>query len=257
MWLIIWCMKKVMLYVYQIYVWLIVYPFAWLLTILAAVLISLLSIAGAAEFAGRYVARPWGKLILWVTPVMVERSGLEHIEAHQSYVVIANHQSTYDILVVYGYLPLDFKWVMKIELRKMPFVGFACEKMGHIYVDRRNRQASIKAMHSARQKLVDGTSVFFFPEGTRSCGNRLKPFKKGAFRMAEDLQLPILPVTIEGADQVMKSGGVLITPGRIKLTFHEPIPVADINRLGSAEIMARSERIIANGLAEEQMACDA
>lgn len=244
-----------MLYIYQIYVWLIVYPFAWLLTILAAVLISVLSIAGAAEFAGRYVARPWGKLILWITPVMIERTGLEHIEAHQSYVVIANHQSTYDILVVYGYLPLDFKWVMKIELRKMPFVGFACEKMGHIYVDRRNRQASIKAMQSARKKLVDGTSVFFFPEGTRSCGAELKPFKKGAFRMAEDLQLPILPVTIEGADQVMKSGGLLITPGRIKLAFHEPVPVADINRLGSAEIRARAERIIANGLEEEQMAC--
>ncbi|MFC3193469.1 lysophospholipid acyltransferase family protein [Marinicella sediminis] len=245
-------MKKVMLYFYQIYVWLVVYPFAWLLTILVAMLISLLSILGAAEFAGKYIARPWGKVILWITPVMVEKNGQSNIEPHQSYVVIANHQSTYDILVVYGYLPLNFKWVMKIELRKMPFVGFACEKMGHIYVDRRNRQASIQAMRNAREQLVDGTSVFFFPEGTRSCGDQLKPFKKGAFRMAKDLQLPILPVTIAGADQVLKSGGLLITPGRIGLTFHEPIPVEQVTKLGTAQLIARCQDIIASGLTEEQ-----
>ena len=155
-------MKKTGLYIYQIYVWLIIYPVSWTLTVLVAIVLSLFSIAGAAQFGGRYIARYWGKVILWITPVKIKLTGKSNIKPNQSYVVVANHQSIYDILVVYGHLPLDFKWVMKIELRKMPFVGFACEKMGHIYVDRQNRQASVQAMEAAKSKLVDGTSVVFF-----------------------------------------------------------------------------------------------
>lgn len=241
-------MKSFWLYLFQIYVWLFVYPFSWALTVFVAVIVSILSILGAAQFAGRYVARPWGKIILWITPVKIQVEGLEHIERHQSYVVVANHQSTYDILVLYGYLPLDFKWVMKIELRKVPFIGFACEKMGHIYVDRRNRQAAIRAMQEAKTKLVDGTSVVFFPEGTRSHGKDLKPFKKGAFRMAEDLQLPLLPVSIKGADEVLASGGLLITPGTIVLTFHTPIKKRTINESSIDTVMLQAKEQIASAI---------
>ena len=241
-------MKKLLENLYQIYVWVVVYPVAWTLTILTAITVSILSILGAARFAGRYVAKLWGRLVLWITPVWVQRKGLNHIQPGQSYVVVANHQSTYDILLVYGYLPLDFKWVMKIELRKMPFVGFACEKMGHIYVDRRNRQASIRAMHEAKTQLVNGTSVFFFPEGTRSNGTDLLPFKKGAFRMAEDLQLPILPVSIDGADGVMPSGSIKILPGKITMTFHEPIGVDEINARSNSEIMNMAQNAVASGI---------
>ncbi|MCB1583507.1 MAG: lysophospholipid acyltransferase family protein [Marinicella sp.] len=241
-------MKSFWLYLFQIYVWLFVYPFSWTLTAVVAIIISVLSILGAAEFAGRYVARPWGKIILWVTPVKLQIEGIEHLEPNQSYVVIANHQSTYDILVLYGYLPLDFKWVMKIELRKVPFIGFACEKMGHIYVDRRNRQASIKAMQEAKQKLVDGTSLVFFPEGTRSHGKQLKTFKKGAFRMAQDLQLPLLPTSISGADEVLPSGGLMITPGKIKLTFHAPIDIQTINESGIDAVMSQARESIASAI---------
>jgi 1-acyl-sn-glycerol-3-phosphate acyltransferase len=241
-------MKKTGLYIYQIYVWLIIYPVSWTLTVLVAIVLSLFSIAGAAQFGGRYIARYWGKVILWITPVQTQLTGKSNIKPNQSYVVVANHQSIYDILVVYGHLPLDFKWVMKIELRKMPFVGFACEKMGHIYVDRQNRQASVQAMEAAKSKLVDGTSVVFFPEGTRSNGNQLKPFKKGAFRMAKDLQLPILPISISGADRVLKSGGFIITPGQIKLIIHEPINVDVINNNDSNDLIKKVEAVIAAGI---------
>ncbi|MCX7553512.1 lysophospholipid acyltransferase family protein [Marinicella sp. S1101] len=241
-------MKNLLTHIYQIYVWLVVYPVAWILTAVTAIIVSILSIAGAVKFAGRYVARLWGRLILWITPVWVSRKGQQHIVPEQSYVVVANHQSTYDILLVYGYLPLDFKWVMKIELRKMPFVGFACEKMGHIYVDRRNRQASIRAMQKAKAQLVDGNSVFFFPEGTRSVAGQLKPFKKGAFRMAKDLQLPILPVSISGADGVMASGGLRILPGKITMTFHQPISIEEINTKNTQEIIAQAEMAVASGI---------
>ena len=233
---------------YQVYVWLIIYPIAWTLTILVAITVSILSILGMSQFAGRYVAKAWGRIVLWITPVWVRRVGQVHIEAGQSYVVVANHQSIYDILLVYGYLPLDFKWVMKIELRKMPFVGFACEKMGHIYVDRRNRQASIRAMDAAKDKLVNGTSVFFFPEGTRNNGVQLISFKKGAFKMARDLQLPILPVSISGANRVMPTGGVRILPGKITMTFHPPIGLEQINELDDNAVAQLAQTAVASAV---------
>ena len=241
-------MKKFMANLFQVYVWLIIYPLAWTLTILVAITVSILSILGMSKFAGRYVAKAWGRIVLWITPVAVKRLGQSHIENGQSYVVVANHQSIYDILLVYGYLPLDFKWVMKIELRKMPFVGFACEKMGHIYVDRRNRKASIEAMNAAKDQLVNGTSVFFFPEGTRNNGIELLSFKKGAFKMARDLQLPILPVSISGANRVMPTGGTRILPGRITMTFHAPIPVDQINDMDDKAVAKFSQAVIAEAV---------
>ncbi len=241
-------MKEMLGNLFQIYVWVVVYPLAWTLTILVAISVSVFSILGASRFAGRYIAKVWGRIIIWITPGRVVRHGLDHVNDQQSYVVVANHQSTYDILLVYGYLPLDFKWVMKIELRKMPFVGFACEKMGHIYVDRRNRKASIRAMQEAKERLVNGTSVFFFPEGTRSNGSDLKPFKKGAFRMARDLQLPILPVSISGADGIMPTGSIKILPGTIQMTFHDPISIEQINELDDVEVVKMAEAAVAAGI---------
>lgn len=241
-------MKKFMESLFQVYVWLIIYPLAWSLTVLVAITVSVLSILGMSQFAGRYVAKFWGRAILWITPVKVRKIGQLHIQAEQSYVVVANHQSMYDILLVYGYLPLDFKWVMKIELRKMPFVGFACEKMGHIYVDRRNRQASIRAMNAAKNQLVNGTSVFFFPEGTRNNGDQLMLFKKGAFRMARDLQLPILPVSIAGANRVMPTGGTRILPGKIDMTFHPPITLEQINAMDNNAVAQLAQKSIESGI---------
>ena len=88
--------------------------------------------------------------------------------AKQSYVIVSNHQSQYDILLMYGWLGTDFRWVMKKELRRVPVLGLACEKLGHIYVDRSDSAAAVASLNAARKKLVNGTSVVFFPEGTRS-----------------------------------------------------------------------------------------
>ena len=241
-------MKLLLSWIFQLYVWLVVYPLSWSLTIVTAILVSLISILGGAQFAGRYIARPWGKIILWLTPVRTVVKGLEHIQADQSYVVVANHQSTYDILAVYGHLPLDFKWVMKIELRRIPFVGFACEKMGHIYVNRSNRQASIEAMNQAKSQLVHGTSVFFFPEGTRSNGATLKPFKKGAFRMARDLELPVLPLSISGADRVMPAGSLKIIPGTITMTFHAPIATSQLTKGDLGAVAKQAQQTVASAI---------
>ncbi len=233
---------------FQVYVWVVIYPVAWIWTGLVSIIIIILSFINAGRWAGIYIAPLWGKFILFISGTRVNIKGLPHIKPDQSYVVVANHQSTYDILVVYGYMPLDFKWVIKKELRKLPFVGYACHKMGHIFVDRSNREASIAAMKEAKKRLVHGTSVFFFPEGTRSNGKDLKPFKKGAFKMAKDLGLPILPLSIANANQVMPSQSLRIVPGVITLTFHEPIGTEIVERESLTALMLEAQKMVGSSV---------
>jgi len=160
-------MKVVLAQLFQIYVWLIIYPVAWLWTALIAVTVTTLTWLGAGAWADKYIARLWGRFILWITFVRVKIHNQQHIVKGQSFVVVANHQSIYDIIVVYGYLPLVFKWVMKIELRKTPFIGFTCHSMGHIFVDRKNRQAAIKNHATSRRKTYRREHpCSSFPEGT-------------------------------------------------------------------------------------------
>ncbi|HSO21242.1 MAG TPA: lysophospholipid acyltransferase family protein, partial [Desulfosarcina sp.] len=158
--------------------------------------------------------------------------------------IVSNHQSHFDIFVLYGWLDIDFKWVMKQELRKVPVIGIACERLGHIYVDRSNREAALASINAAKQRIVDGTSVLFFPEGTRSRDNRMRPFKKGAFRMALDLQLPILPITIQGTRDILPSDTLDLFPGRVTMTIHPPIAVEDYDHTQLDSLIARTRQVI-------------
>lgn len=241
-------MTVILKHVFQIYVWLFIFPIAWLWTALIAIIVIIFTWLGAGAWADKYVARLWGRFILWITPVRVKINNADVIDRTQSYVIVANHQSTYDILVLYGYLPMAFKWVMKIELRKVPFIGYTCNLMGHIYVDRSNRRAAKQTMQQAGEKLTGGTSVLFFPEGTRNNGHELLPFKKGAFKMAQSLSLPILPVTIKGADEVMPAKSLRILPGTIELTFHPVITIDQINSAPTDDLIKQARVLINQGL---------
>jgi 1-acyl-sn-glycerol-3-phosphate acyltransferase len=143
--------------------------------------------------------------------------------------VVANHQSLYDVFVLYGFLGIDFKWVMKQEMRSVPGLGIGCEKVGHIFVDRSNRRAALASIKAAESKISNGTSVVFFPEGTRSRDCALRQFKKGAFRFALDLNLPILPVTIVGTRQILPSDSLDLLPGKARLIIDGPLSVDDLD----------------------------
>ena len=213
---------------YTAYKWVLVAPMLVLTTAILGSLIIVLSFLGAPNFASRVCGPTWARLNAAISLIGVEAIGKEHIEKGQSYVIVANHQSLIDIYLLYGFLGLDIKWVMKQELRAVPVLGLACEMMGHVIVDRSNTEAALASMERARARIKDGMSVVFFAEGTRSRDGELKPFKKGAFRMAQELNLPILPITIHNTFKILPSNTVDLRPGVAKMTIGKPISVKEI-----------------------------
>lgn len=241
-------MRRIAFWLYQIYAWLVLIPLGLLLTVLAGWLTMLVAILWNPRAASRYVAANWGRLIAWLTPMLVTVEGLENVDPDRSYVVVSNHQSQYDIFLVYGWLKLDLKWVMKAELRKVPGVGIGCEKAGHIFVDRSNPEQARKAVSDALERVGDGVGILFFAEGSRSVDGRLKAFKKGAFRIAASQGLPILPITIVGTRDIQRPKSMQIFPGRVRMVIHPVIEVGGREPQDVVALLNRTRDIIASAL---------
>lgn len=245
-------MKRVAFWLYQVYVWLVFMPVGLLLTLITGWTVVLVSTVWSPEAASRYFAATWGRLLCWLTPVLVTVEGAENADPQKTYVVVCNHQSQYDIFLVYGWLKLDLKWVLKAELRKMPGVGIGCEKAGHIFVDRNNSEQSRKAISDALDRVGNGVGVLFFAEGTRSADGKLLPFKKGAFRFATSQNLPILPVTIVGTRDIQKPKSALIFPGKVKMVIHPAIEVEGAEAsVDMRDVMDRTRATIASAMPAE------
>lgn len=238
-------MKRILIYPYQLWAWLVFAPYLALSTFFFAVLALILTTFTGPRAASLLAGVPWSRLICYMTPVLVRRRGRENIEKKQSYIIVANHQSQYDIVVLYGWLGVDFRWIMKKELRKVPALGLASEKLGHIFIDRSNSKKAVQSLDEAKKKIVNGTSVIFFPEGTRSKTGDLGVFKKGAFKMACDLGLPVLPVTISGTREIIQTKSLLLFPGKATMTIHPPVsPVGK----SESELLTEVREIMAAAL---------
>jgi len=239
-------MKKLGYILYQPYKWLVYVP----LMVSSTIICSFLAAVTAMLFSprlGSFFGKMWAKSSGLLTPMFVKVSGKENIKKNESYVIVANHQSQYDIFVLYGWLGIDFRWIMKKELRNAPFIGYASAKVGHIFIDRSSPMAALKSIEDAKKQLKNGTSVVIFPEGTRSRTGKLKKFKKGAFKIAHQLDLPILPVTLVGTNDIMGSGFLNVMPGKVKLIIHEPIDVRKYKDKHSV-LMEITRSVIESGL---------
>lgn len=214
-------MKKIVHLLYQPYKWLIYVPFFGVSVLFFGLLTVIVALLFGPKI-GNYCGVLWARSNAFMVPLFVTVSGRKHVDKKQSYVVVSNHQSGVDIFILYGWLGIDFKWIMKQELRKVLGLGIACEKLDHIFIDRSSPKKAFKSLKDAENILVNGTSVVVFPEGTRSGKREMTNFKRGAFKIAFDLQLPILPVTIVDSYKIYQ-GKWGIIPGRAKLIFHEPI----------------------------------
>ncbi len=231
-------MRKLLFIIYQPYKWLFFFPFLIINTLFFSFLGILISFY--SQKAGSFAGVLWSRVNMFLTPVFMKVSGKENIKKNTSYIIVLNHQSYYDIFIIYGWLGIDIKWIMKQELRKVPGLGICCEKVGHIFIDRSNTQVAIESMNKVKDKLVNGTSVVIFPEGTRSKTRELSPFKRGAFRMAFDLGLPILPITLKGGKDTLPYSLSNIFPGKAQMHIHEPI---DINKYSIEKIETMMEDV--------------
>jgi 1-acyl-sn-glycerol-3-phosphate acyltransferase len=204
----------------------------------------------AGDF-GHRCARAWAWLILRTTGVRVRVTGLERLDASRSYVFAANHQSIYDIPIVFVSLPYQLRIVAKDSLGRIPFLGWHLQRTGHLLVDRRNPGADI--VLKMKRLVSEAHSLIVFPEGTRSVDGAIGRFKKGTFLVAIDAGLPVVPVSIRGSRHVMKKGRLMVCPGEVTLTVHAPVETADLRR-EHAPAFAERVRGVLRADAEESAA---
>jgi 1-acyl-sn-glycerol-3-phosphate acyltransferase len=240
--------NKFLQIVYQPYKWLLLIPFMAINTLIFGIIAVLVSGMVNQRIGSYFGGVIWSRLNAMVTPMLVRVSGRSHIVKNTSYVVVSNHQSYYDIFLIYGWLGIDIKWIMKKELARIPGLGFGSRKVGHIFLDRSNSRVALESLNEAKKKLVMGTSVVIFPEGTRSKTGVIGPFKKGAFKLAIDLGLPILPVTISGTKNIWPADTINILPGKSRMVIHEPIDIRVYNDDTLKDLMAHTRTIIESGL---------
>ena len=227
--------KQLGFLLYQPYKLLIFLPILIFSTNIIGALVVVLMAIGLNSMA-RALPVLWARINALGSLSRVKVSGRENVDPKQSYVIVANHRSHFDILAVYGWLGIDFRWVMKQELRKVPALGVACEKLGHVFVDRSNPQKAKDSIEKAKDEIKDGTSIFFFPEGTRTDRRQMLPFKRGAFKLAKELDLPILPITINGSGKILPTKTLNLMPGVVDIVIHEPINSTDLDELELAQL---------------------
>jgi len=240
-------MRNFLRILYQPYKWLVYIPFLIVSTLVLGAAAIVIATTISPKLASATCGVWWARLNSFMAPMFVTVRGRHHIDKKQSYVIVSNHLSHLDIFVLYGWLGIDFKWVMKKELRNTPALGAACEKIGHIYIDRSDRETAIASLAAAKTKIVDGTSILFFPEGTRSTSGEMRPFKKGAFVMALDLGIPILPITILHTDMILPTRTMDLFPGRASMVVHEPIDVSGYGTERLGELMTATREVIQAG----------
>ena len=210
---------------YKLYQLFIALPLIICATTLTAIVTILGCTLGKAQTWGYYPSMMWSRLMCWVMLLPVKVKGRELLNKHHSYVFVANHQGAYDIFLIYGFLGRSFRWMMKKSLRDIPLVGKACESAGHIFVDKSGPKAIHHTYEQGRKVLQNGVSLVVFPEGSRSYTGHMAKFRRGAFQLADELQLPIVPVTINGSFDVLprQKGINFVTWHRLQLVIHTPI----------------------------------
>lgn len=170
------------------------------------------------------VPRQWARWQLWAAGVEVHVEGLEWIRADHQQVIVANHESWYDVFALMAIVPKRYRLVAKKELQKIPLFGPACRAVGNVWVDRSNHESAMRSLDDAAELLrSDNSAVIIFPEGTRSRDGNLQPFKKGAFVMARHTGAEIVPAGIIDSREIHRKGDWRVRSGDITLRFGEPV----------------------------------
>ena len=231
-----------MKYLYRIYQLFIAAPVILVATIITAVTVTIGSTLGNGHFWGYYPGRWWGWVIIRVLLLPVKVEGRENLQSGQSYV-----------FVIYGFLQRNFKWMMKRQIRNIPLVGLACEASHQIFVDKRGPSKIKETYTKARATLKDGMSLVVFPEGSRSFTGHMGVFRRGAFMLADELQLPVAPLTINGSFNVMPRMRDMhfVNWHPLTLTIHKPIAPVGQGADNIKHLEQESYQVVMSGLVPE------
>lgn len=221
-------------------------PAVTLYTIVLGTVSLLSSLFDRSGDVGHTCARTWARFILATTGVRVRVSGLERLDPSRSYVFAANHQSIYDIPIVFTALPYQLRIVAKDSLGRVPFLGWHLRRTGHLLVDRSRPGAGV--LKKMARLVGEHHSLIVFPEGTRSADGTVGRFKGGSFVLALEAGVPIVPISIAGSRHVMLKGRLMVCPGEVAVTVHEPIDTTTVTRDSVRELAERTRGVVVAGL---------
>jgi 1-acyl-sn-glycerol-3-phosphate acyltransferase len=226
-------------------------PFHWWRTVfflipaitIYTVFFGTLSLASSLfDSGGRFAhwcARSWSRAILATTGVKLQVKGMERLQPNRTYVFVCNHQSIYDIPILFWALPYQLRIIAKESLGNVPFIGWHLRRTGHMLVDR-SRPDRAKILGWASQLTSNGLSLFVFPEGTRSRDGRVGRFKGGSFHLALEAGLTIVPLSVVGSRHIMLKGRLTTYPGPVTMIVHDPI---DTTALAGTDRKAFAEQV--------------
>jgi 1-acyl-sn-glycerol-3-phosphate acyltransferase len=192
-------------------------------------------------------ARAWSWLILATTGVRVEVEGLERLDPQRTYIFVSNHQSIYDIPVIFWAMPYQLRIIAKDSLGRVPFLGWHLKRTGHLLVDRRHPDRS-GILRRWRALVGESPSLIIFPEGTRSADGRVGTFKAGSFLLAVEAQLPVVPLSIDGTRFIMRKGQLTTRPGHARLRVHPPVETTGLQAPEARALAERVRGIVASEL---------
>ncbi len=191
--------------------------------------------------------RKWGHALVQAAAVDVQTEGAEYVDPRKPYVVLSNHTSGLDPLVLFAGMPIGFTYVAKSELLRIPIFGWIIGRTGAVFIDRGNAASARGTLSKAADRVRAGQSVLVFPEGTRSLDGKVQEFKKGGFVLALEAQVDLLPVTIIGAFESCPTGSNFAKPGKVILRIHPPISTRGLGYEDRDALMARAHAVIAGG----------
>jgi len=223
-----------------------VIPYALFLTLLVSLITlfkTLVLQRGAASVQN--LAAWWARSICSAGGVEVMVTGTGMLDPGKHYIFAVNHQSQFDIFVLQGFLGVDFRWLAKKELFRVPIWGPAMRRAGYIPIDRSHGRQAIKSLEEAAKKIAAGTSVVIFPEGTRSKDGKLHDFKAGAMVLAIKSGVPIVPVAILGTYEILPKGKLLLSPGSVQIRVGRPIETKKFNSREKHELARVSQEAVA------------
>lgn len=189
-----------------------------------------------------WLARRWARILLWSAGVKVIVDMEAPLDPRRPYVFAANHLSSVDIFALFVALPVNIRFIAKKQLGRIPLFGWAMAAGRFIFIDRKNPVAARRSIDRAAARIRAGSSVAIFPEGTRSRDGLLGPFKKGGFHLAQQAGVPVVPIAIRGAGQVMPPGSVLVRPGPVFITVGLPIETKDLKELADRNALVERVR---------------